>query len=267
MRKATKKRMATVAQRLAALPIDPSTVDTAFETFRETGELPEHRRLADAVVQRILRPNRVESVQGRRAFMEAVEELSRAVEASMSRPKEPPVRQQLLHEAVYGDGVVRVAARIAAKALVLSGIDLADPNLVEPDMELPDYGSVGLHLLGFPECLAKPPYEEQAHRLFDRFASLRERIDRDDPVWFEDLAAAQGRFLREGELPDDELMREAVLANGEFVGLLAHTCGHGDGALMAAFDRVARTAGADRDAAIASLRELMAGGRLAARVD
>ena len=67
---------------------------------------------------------------------------------------------------------------------------------------------------------------------------LRERINRDDKRWFEDFDEAAFLFLREDELPDDELMCEAVLANGEFMGLLGHFLGHGDPQVMAAEGRL-----------------------------
>ena len=57
-------------------------------------------------------------------------------------------------------------------------------------------------------------------------------------------------------------MCEAVLANGELMGLLGHYLGHGDPEVMAAFDQVAKATGADRDAAIARVRALAAEGRL-----
>ncbi len=53
MNKARKKRLQTVTQQIDAMPIAPAVEEAAFERFRETGELPEHRRLAEAVVNRV----------------------------------------------------------------------------------------------------------------------------------------------------------------------------------------------------------------------
>ena len=69
----------------------------------------------------------------------------------------------------------------------------------------------------------------------------------------------------QGELPDDELMCEAVLTNGEFMGVLGHFLDHGDAEVMAVFDQAARAVGADRDAAIARVRAMAADGRLVSR--
>ncbi len=66
-------------------------------------------------------------------------------------------------------------------------------------------------------------------------------------------------------LPEDELMREVVLANAEFMGLLQHHVGHGDAEVMAAFDQVARTKGKKRATAIARVSAMAAGGRLLSR--
>ena len=72
-------------------------------------------------------------------------------------------------------------------------------------------------------------------------------------------------FLHEGELPEDELMREAVLAYGEFFGLLQHYHGHGDAEVMAAFDQVAKASGKKRVTAIAKVQAMAAEGRLVSR--
>ena len=150
-------------------------------------------------------------------------------------------------------------------AISWTGRDVTDPDFLGADTVLPDYGSVGLHVLGFPECLAKPPYEDQTQRLCDRFASLRERLDQDDRGWMDGFGEAAILFLHEGELPDDELMCEAVLANGEFMGILGHFLGHGDSEVMAAFDQVARARGEARAAAIVTVQAMAAEGRLLSR--
>ena len=115
--------------------------------------------------------------------------------------------------------------------------------------------------------MVKPPYEEQAQRLFDQFHDIRERIDRDDRQWMDAYGEAAMVFLHEGELPEDELMREAVLAYGEFFGLLQHHVGHGDPEVMAAFEQVAKGRGKKRLAAIARVRAMAAKGRLVSSGD
>ena len=60
-------------------------------------------------------------------------------------------------------------------------------------------------------------------------------------------------------------MCEAVLANGELMGVLGHFCGECDAEVMAAFDQLAQAKGADRDAVIARLQAMAAEGRLVSR--
>ncbi len=60
-------------------------------------------------------------------------------------------------------------------------------------------------------------------------------------------------------------MCEAVLANGEFMGLLGHYLGHGDPEVMAVFDQVARAQGESRVAAIVRVRKMAVEGRLVPR--
>ncbi len=154
---------------------------------------------------------------------------------------------------------------MALRILVDIGRDVTDPEFIPTDTEIPDWGSVGWHLIGLPERMVKPPYENQAQRLFDRFDDLRGRIDRDDSRWMDAYGEAAMVFLHEGELPEDELMCEVVLANGEFMGLLQHHVGHGDAEVMAAFDQVAKAKGKKRATAIARVSAMAAEGRLVSR--
>jgi hypothetical protein len=266
MRRTYNKRLKKVSMLIDAMPIAPAAEERAFDRFRRTGELPEHQRLAKAVIERALRGGADCGSPMAYDFKAAMECLERAAERLKEAEAEPePLRKTLFHEAVYGPKFVSIPARFALRILVDMGRDVTDPEFIPTDTEIPDWGSVGWHLIGLPERIVKPPYEDQAQRLFDRFASLRERIDRDNKEWFEELAEAGVRFLHEGELPHDELLCEAVLANGEFMGLLQHHVGHGDAEVMAAFDQVARAQGEARAAAIGRVQAMAAEGRLVSR--
>ncbi|HEX5050412.1 MAG TPA: hypothetical protein VFZ65_01440 [Planctomycetota bacterium] len=162
----------------------------------------------------------------------------------------------LLDEAVRAPEPFRGLSRLLLQLFAQIGLDVTQPILADSDIQRPDYGSMGLHLAGFPECLAKAPYEEQAHRLFARCAELRRRIQPRDDRWYAALAAAGARFLNEGELPDDELLREAVLANGELFALARNFGGDGDAEVLAAFDAAAASTGEQRDDALRRLQEL-----------
>lgn len=52
------------------------------------------------------------------------------------------------------------------------------------------------------------------------------RIAHEDPWWWKELEAALYAFDDSGELPDDELLREVVLASEETMALMRHYRGH-----------------------------------------
>ena len=177
MSKARKMRLVAVSRQIDAMPLAPEVVSMAFDKFRETGELPEVQRLAAEVVKRAESGD----VDGRYGFnaswAESIRILRDAVDnPDALKPQPEPLRKQLFREAVYGEGVVRMAGREAIRFLVAAGQDVTDRDFIDPSVEMPEFGSVGLYLLGFPERFVKPPFEEQAQRLFERFAVLRDRL-------------------------------------------------------------------------------------------
>ncbi len=252
------KRLRKLTRTVRARPVKPDVMRAAYEKFREIGELPEDQRIAGEIVHLVR-----SGLDAETAFACQGDEktLIRAYVCAPPRPKDEAM-DGLLNEAAWGTETIQWAARHMLKALASMGLDVTRPLFAGRDMKLPDYGSVGLHLLGMPECLAQPPYEEQAHRLFDRYAELRKRINRDDKRWFEACSEAVGMFRTYGELPDDELLQDAVLADGEFLLLLRHDCGEGDPEFMAAFDVAARATGEERAAAIDQVCEMVREGRL-----
>ena len=269
MRRQNRKRLQELTRRVEALPIAPEVEDAAFERFCRTGELPESQRLAAVVCKRALRGEKLKQETDPidfDAFLQQAHQLAKNLE-DLGPDTEPefhtvPLREILFQEAVYGEEVVRLAARGALKLLVAAGRDVTDLEFIDGHMERPEFGSVGLHVLGFPEAVLKPPYEDQGQRLLNRFARLRERIDYDDKQWFEDFEIAANRFLRNGELPQDKLMRDAVLANGEWLWFLAHYVGQGDAEVLAAFDQAAHGSNSRRKAAIGQLEAMAAEGRV-----
>lgn len=228
-----RKRIDRVDEGIQAVPVTPDAVDAALQRFRNTGELPEHERLAERTIERALR---------------------------LPRPRS--VREMLFHEAVHAAEPARIAARTALRLLVAAGQDVTSRNLLDEDMELPQSGAVGLHLLGWPEVLARPPYEAQAHRLFDRLEAVRRRVATLDERWFERFASAGAAFFRTGELPRDEFLRDAVLVYGEILALGRGLGGEADAEVMAAFAQAAQPDGAERASAIEQLEALAAEGRI-----
>ena len=60
------------------------------------------------------------------------------------------------------------------------------------------FGTVGLHIWGWPKKLVLPPYEFQAKRLLARLDNIRGRIDQNDPNWSQVQAEAIVRFRQTG---------------------------------------------------------------------
>jgi hypothetical protein len=78
---------------------------------------------------------------------------------------------------------------------------------------------------------------------------LRDRIDHEDRWWWKELETVLYWFDDYGQLPEDHLLREMVLAGEELMALFRHYRGHDVRELMAACDKAARLQGAARRAA------------------
>jgi hypothetical protein len=162
----------------------------------------------------------------------------------------------LFDEALFEHPELRKIARAAIAIEVTWGGDVESPAFAARH-GIPTYGCVGLHVCGWQQRLIVPPYEDQARRLFVRFDKIRGRIDQDDPRWADAQAEGQIRFFQTGELPADEVHRDAVLATTEEGALQRHKRGEDVTALMAALDTAARGSGERRDAAIATVQDLV----------
>ena len=245
-----KKRLQRANGVLATMPIRKALVDEAWEWFEQFGELPEEPRVADAVARRALG-----SEADTCRMPVGIAALLLKVVPEHWQPPPPSVRMCLFDEAVFGEDFVRRVARVAITLEVARGGKVTDPQFAAHH-GLPKYGTVGLHVLGFPQRLAVPPYEEQAHRLFARREELLDRIDRDDPHWFEPIWEAMEAFRLRAELPGDELVRDIVLAEAELAALGHHKRGKDVKEMMTAFDVAARGDGAEREAALLVLQHL-----------
>ena len=185
----------------------------------------------------------------------------------MQRPQRPAdeLMDSLYNEAVWADGMVQFAARAVLELLAGAGLDVTEPLFGKHGIKgdnLPDFGGVGTHMLGLPQRLAKPPYEAQGSRLFARYEQLRQRINRDDRAWFAAFGEAVDLFHQLGELPEDELLRDAVLADAEVCALCRHVAGKDVTEVMGAFDVAAQASDCEKAVAIARVQELVAAGKL-----
>ncbi len=260
------QRMLKVAERMKSLPLSPEAEEAAFERFRETGELPDYQRLAAAAVDRALSfreeaSGPPEPIDHPTAISRLLA-ISKALATCALEPRKKPMRIMLFHEAVHGPDLVQQAARAAIKVLVSIGRDVTDPGFFDEDMELPEFGTLGLHMLGFPGCLVAPPYEAQARRMLDRLAVVREQVDHVEEGWFEDFAECAAQFFNGGGLPDDGFMCDAVLVYGELLALGRQLGNEADPEVLAALDQAARAAGKERGIAIERVRALAAQGRI-----
>lgn len=216
-----RKRLERLAGRIAAQPLDPRVVRAAFGEFRATGTLPENDRLAATVIAHaedfLISLGCVWRLKGAEAVSERVMGLCRDGGAAGGGAEE--LRTSLFGEALYGDPLVKFGARQAIKALVACGREVTDPEFVPAEVDIPDWGTVGLHLLGFPGCLVRPEDRAQMRDLMARFDAIRGQVDQGDREWFAELEVAVRRNQRDGELPRDELLRGAVVAAEELRAL------------------------------------------------
>jgi hypothetical protein len=257
------RRLDKLLAAIDALPIPRRVVQKAFERFCDTGELPEQQRFAAAITKQAINggqpPPSVADDLASHIRMARLKVVSTQGQRDGAEPQLPPVREFLFDEAVYGPGFIRKTARAALRLLVFLDGEVTDPQL-GADKGLPKFASIGMHILGFPERLARPPYVKQARRLFLRYDALREQIDHEDRDWWWELEEAVFAFSQEGVLPEDELMRDAVLADAEMDALFRHSRGRDVGEQMALLDAAARARGAKREAAIERVQHFVRAG-------
>ncbi len=222
------KRLSKIHDSVQAMPATPQAVEAALASFQETGKLPDHKELAQRTAEEALRASQLVSI-----------------------------RQALLSEAVGSRPGARNVARLALRLAIRAGFDVTNRNFVDEGMEVPEFGSIGLHLLGWPEILIQPPYEAQAKRAIEKHKTLCASFGRND-FRFRKLAEACSRFSRLGELPEHESLRDAVVAFAEFLALHPILGGEEDAELLAAFDQVAAATDDEKAIALQHLQSLMA---------
>lgn len=255
MKTKNKNRLSKLGKAIDRRPLHRTSIEDAFERFRETGELPEQQRLADAVTKKALDPN-WDAVTESDPFIvyllatqTRIDVRSEAAEPTLTKPRPSAVLKNLYGEAVWGPEPVR---EIARKALIWhsdAGTDVASPDWLA-NRKMPRFGTVGFMLLGYPDFLAVPPYEQQAQRLFVRYGDLLEKKGPCDEHWERRFDQASLAFYRRGELPTDPLLRDVVLGGTEIDALFEHHRGGNVKELMAALDAAALASGDEREAAI-----------------
>lgn len=230
--RSTRARISKIEPVLRHRFYSPKAVKVAFVRFQETGELPNETALAQEVIRR--------AKAGYDPVYNAHGDIDygATIKAALFTPRPAQNRRlhQLYAEAVHGPMFIKTIARHALRTIVDAGQDVT--AALDMDEKLPNYGSVGLHFMGIPTRLAKPPYVEQARSLFKRCAELRSRLPHGDRRWFSALDTATEDFLAYGEVPADPLTLEALLALGETHTLMRHFGGEDVSALMTMFAQI-----------------------------
>lgn len=253
MRSAKRRRCDRAEQAISRLPYRAEVMQEEFALFRLTGELPEDDdRLTGELLQRALRGGEAEDP----AQMSELELLVICDATESYRPPEPTVRLRLFDEALCDDPFFRRAGRLAIEHLVLRDGDVCDPRF-GAGLGLPTHGSVGMHVLGYPQRLAVAPYAEQAERLFRRMDELRAQMDYTQDGWWNPVRDALLAFLGDGVMPPDGVVGEWVLALVEYDCLWRHRCGEDVAALMARLDAAARAPGKGREEGLGRVQELL----------
>ena len=239
--KAANRRLDLVASIVNTQPLSQQALNELYAKFLKAGELPNDARTARAVVERALVARRSGGITRQEEGL----------------PIAGPPREQVLREAAQPFDVPRKAARLLIEILVEGGGDPTDPEFIPSDYEIPEFGSVAMHILGWPDRLVRPPYEQQMQRVLQQHAQLRAYWPRTD-MWYRDAADALASFLTRGELPRDDVFQLYALTIGEMFAIHAHYCGRGGENLLAAYDAVATAPDEERADALRRLGELQA---------
>jgi len=243
MTRARDKRMGRVQQAVDASPVCQYTLQEEYEWFVKLGELPDDDRMAYEIVTQALN-------DGKEHRRNVFEPLHRR-----KQPRDWPlsVRSMLFDEAI-SDRITRKLARSVVAAEVAWGGDVESPAFASRH-GLPGYGSVAMHVAGWPNKLSLPPYEEQATRLFVQLDIVRGRIPHDRPGWYDAYGDAMKAFYHEATAPEPGLMRDVVLVFAEIHMLIAHRKGTDVTKAMELFAAVACASGDEKEEL---LDELMA---------
>lgn len=246
------KRLRRVQSKFDLLPVREDVLTEAFEIFHECGELPDDDRVAQAVIDKAINGDDL----GKADICRIAENIRAILERTGTRKSGKTLRELLLTQAGYGEAALRDPARVACRVLAARGGDLTDPDFLA-DERIPEHPAVGLHLLGYPEKVAKAPYLRQAKRLFARLAELRQMTPPEDsPFWGQAVDAGM-EFRQTGELPEDLLQVQIILADYELECLAGHRRGDDMKEHMELLDKVARLDGAERHAALEKLRKVV----------
>lgn len=250
-------RLVRVRRAIDASPVRSGILNEAYEWFTSFGELSDDDNVAYEVVQKAMRGGEDAPPNDEATLAERVRS-ARLTYQQRERPGEtwpPTVRALLFDEALFEPEPLRRLARGTIAVEVAYGGDVESPGFASRH-GIPMFGSVAMHVHGWPRNLVTPPYELQAKRLLARLDNVRGRIPQDDPRWFEAQAEATLAFQLRGELPDDDLHLEMLLVDTELGLLAAHKRGKNVEQALRLLDQAAQTTGAELEVCLTKLTEL-----------
>lgn len=263
MTRASQKRLGRLRQAIDASPVRRHLLREAYEWFTSFGELPDDDHLAFEVVRQALRGGEEAPLDDEPTVARQAKQ-ARLAYHQKQRPASrwpPSVRSLLFDEALFEQPPLRKIARAAIALEVARGGDVENEAFAARH-GIPGYGSVAMHVLGWPGKLAAAPFEEQANRLFVRLDRFRGEINHDDPGWLDAQGRAIEAFWKNGELPADDLHLDGVLINVELDLLASHRHGKDVAESMAVMDRLAHAQGDEVEGLLEKLSGLARAGKL-----
>jgi len=258
------KRIGRLRAAIHGTPVRRQVLHEAYECFRDFGELPDDdHHVAYEVVQQALRGGEELPDHGEAQVADRIRRAKLGY-AQCDRPSEtwpPSVRGMLFDEALFGHPRLQQLARAAIACEVAWGGEVENQAFCAR-FGIPGYGSVAMHILGWDASLARPPYEDQARRLFVRQDNVRGRPGSQDSGWSDEQGKAIAAFWQTGALPQDDLHLEALLMNVEFDLLVAHKKGRDVAEAMALLDTIAQDSEEQQEVALKTLCEMAAANTL-----
>jgi hypothetical protein len=242
-------RVNNVQKRFSRLPYRYHAIDDAYAQFIKDGTLPEDLALSAAVMLRVL--------NARKEDPEIVAWRRDLIASGKMRQPYGSAREMFFAEACCEDKAIRNFARFLLRAVVQTGHDPTDPDMIGYELEPDDLQPVCLRLKGYPDEFVRPEYKAQLERVQRQRTQIYEQRPAHDE-WDRGARKAVVAFMKRGEIPSDPLYYLYVLSVGETFALVGHHLGKSGEDLLAAYEAVATSIGAERTAALAHLSKLQA---------
>ena len=248
------KRLHRIRHAIDSSPVRRDVLREAYECFAEFGELPDDDHVAFEVVQQALRGGEEEPLQDDAVVADQVRK-ARLAYHQRERPGDawpPSVRALLFDEALFEPAPLRNLARALIAFEVAWGGDVENQGFAARH-GIPCYGSIAMHISGWPKRLAVAPYEHVARRLFTRLDNVRGNIPDPSKAWFEQQNKALIAFVATGALDPDDLQLESVLVNYGLDLLHDHQHGKDVAEVLALVDETGRREGEELEVVLQKL--------------